>query len=137
VFGGQTVGVKQVDEHIWLVTFVHYDLGYFEDEACGLEPIDNPFGPKLLPMCPEWTDDGWLAIRSSRQRREVHLRSRNFLPSYGGHPSRAFESEGWRRRPDLNRGWRFCRPIGMPKIGRNSCLSGAHLQECWCWRLLQ
>ena len=20
-------------------------------------------------------------------------------------------SEGWRRRPDLNRGWRFCRPL--------------------------
>jgi len=25
-------------------------LGYFDDETCRLEPIDNPFGPKLLPM---------------------------------------------------------------------------------------
>jgi hypothetical protein len=32
-----------------------YDLGYFDDETCRLEPIDNPFGPKLLPMSPEWT----------------------------------------------------------------------------------
>ena len=35
-------------ECIWLVTFMHYDLGYFGDETCRLEPIDNPFGPKLL-----------------------------------------------------------------------------------------
>jgi putative transposase len=53
VFAGQRVGVKQVGEHIWLVTFMHYDLGYFDDETCRLEPIDNPFGPKLLPMSPE------------------------------------------------------------------------------------
>jgi len=53
VFAGQRVGVKQVSEHIWLVTFMDYDLGYFDDETCRLEPIDNPFGPKLLPMSPE------------------------------------------------------------------------------------
>ena len=53
VFGGQRVGVKQVGDHIWLVTFMDYDLGYFDDETCRLEPIDNPFGPKLLPMSPE------------------------------------------------------------------------------------
>jgi putative transposase len=52
VFAGQKVGVKQVDEHIWLVTFMHYDLGYFDDETCRLEAIENPFGPKLLPMSP-------------------------------------------------------------------------------------
>ena len=42
---------------------MQYDLGYFDDETCRLEPIDNPFGPKVLPMsrnellpvCPEWT----------------------------------------------------------------------------------
>jgi putative transposase len=53
VFAGQKVGVKQVGEHVWLVTFMHYDLGYFDDETCRLEPIDNPFGPNLLPMSPE------------------------------------------------------------------------------------
>jgi putative transposase len=53
VFAGQTVGVTQVGERIWLVTFMHYDLGYFDDETCRLEPIDNPFGPKVLPMCSE------------------------------------------------------------------------------------
>ncbi|HKY20313.1 MAG TPA: hypothetical protein VJM31_03760 [Vicinamibacterales bacterium] len=40
-------------ERMWLVTFMHYDLGYFDDETCRLEPIENPFGPKVLPMSPE------------------------------------------------------------------------------------
>ena len=30
---GQNVGVTQVGERIWLVTFMHYDLGYFDDEV--------------------------------------------------------------------------------------------------------
>ena len=34
-FAGQMVGVKQVDEHIWLVSFMDYDLGYFDDQAVG------------------------------------------------------------------------------------------------------
>jgi putative transposase len=50
---GQNVGVTQVGDRIWLVTFMQYDLGYFDDETCRLEPIENPFGPKLLPMSPE------------------------------------------------------------------------------------
>jgi len=50
---GQRVGVKQVDERIWLVSFMHYDLGYFDDETCRLEPIANPFGPLVLPLSPE------------------------------------------------------------------------------------
>ena len=53
VFAGQDVGVTQVDDHLWLVTFMDYDLGYFDDETCRLEPIENPFGPKVLPMSPE------------------------------------------------------------------------------------
>ena len=53
VFAGQNVGVTQVSERVWLVTFMHYDLGYFDGQTCRLEPIDNPFGPKLFPMSPE------------------------------------------------------------------------------------
>ena len=33
VFAGQKVGVKQVSDKIWLVTFMHYDLGFFDDET--------------------------------------------------------------------------------------------------------
>jgi putative transposase len=53
VFSGQKVGVKQVDNKIWLVSFMHYDLGYFDHETCRLEPIDNPFAAKVLPMSSE------------------------------------------------------------------------------------
>jgi putative transposase len=53
VFAGQNVGIKQVDDRIWLVSFMEYDLGYFDDETCRLEPLQNPFGPKVLPMSPE------------------------------------------------------------------------------------
>ena len=53
VFAGQDVGVKQMRENIWLVSFMHYDLGYFDHETCRLEPIENPFSPKVLPMSSE------------------------------------------------------------------------------------
>jgi len=53
VFAGQNVGVTQVGERVWLVTFMRFDLGYFDDETCRLEPIQNPFEPKVLPMCSE------------------------------------------------------------------------------------
>jgi putative transposase len=53
VFAGQTVGIKQTDERIWLVSFMDCDLGYFDDETCRLEPLANPFGPKVLPMSSE------------------------------------------------------------------------------------
>ncbi|RWG75507.1 MAG: integrase, partial [Mesorhizobium sp.] len=52
VFAGQIVGIKQVEDHIWLASFMDYDLGYFDDETCRLEPLHNPFGPKVLPMSP-------------------------------------------------------------------------------------
>jgi Helix-turn-helix domain len=53
VFAGQKVGIKQISEEIWLVTFMDYDLGYFDDETCRLEPLANPFGAKVLPMSRE------------------------------------------------------------------------------------
>ena len=52
VFAGEDVGVKHVDDYIWLVIFIDYDLGYIDDETCRLEPIANPFGPNVLPMSP-------------------------------------------------------------------------------------
>jgi len=52
VFAGQRVGIKQVEEKLWLASFMTYDLGYFDEDACRLEPIDNPFGPNVLPMSP-------------------------------------------------------------------------------------
>jgi hypothetical protein len=47
---GQSLGIKEVDEGIWLVSFMHYELGYIDLEPRTLQPLDNPFGPRLLPM---------------------------------------------------------------------------------------
>jgi putative transposase len=35
-------------DDIWLVSFMDYDLGYFDLETRVLEPIENPFGPKVF-----------------------------------------------------------------------------------------
>ena len=50
VLAGQRLGIKEVDEGIWLVTFIDYDLGYIDLEQRTLQPLDNPFGPRLSPM---------------------------------------------------------------------------------------
>lgn len=50
VMAGQRLGVKEVDDGIWLVSFMTYDLGYIDLEQKTLQTIDNPFGPRLSPM---------------------------------------------------------------------------------------
>jgi putative transposase len=53
VFAGQQVGIRQISNSIWLVSFMHYDLGFFDHETGRVECADNPFEAKLLPMSPE------------------------------------------------------------------------------------
>ena len=54
VFAGQPLGITQVDEQIWQVTFMQYDLGYFDQDEGRVEPGPNPFAPeKVLTMSPE------------------------------------------------------------------------------------
>ena len=53
VLARQRLGIKEVDDGVWLVSFMHYDIGFFDDESCRLEPATNPFGAKVLPMSPE------------------------------------------------------------------------------------
>jgi hypothetical protein len=50
VLAGQSLGIKVVDDGIWLVGFIHHDLGYIDLEQKTLQPLDNPFGPRLSPM---------------------------------------------------------------------------------------
>ena len=52
VFAGQNVGIKEVSDKIWLVSFMHYDLGFFDHETGRLESAENPFAAKVLPMSP-------------------------------------------------------------------------------------
>ncbi len=50
VLAGQKLGIKEVDDGIWLVSFLRYDLGYIDLEQRTLQTIDNPFGTRLSPM---------------------------------------------------------------------------------------
>ena len=50
VLAGQKLGLKEVDDGIWLVSFMRYDLGYIDLEQRTLQTIDNPFGTRLSPM---------------------------------------------------------------------------------------
>jgi putative transposase len=50
VFAGQTVGIKEVAERVWLVTFMHYDLGFFDHETGHVECAPNPFEAQALAV---------------------------------------------------------------------------------------
>ncbi len=43
VFAGQIVGIREVADNIWLVSFLDYDLGFFDEEEGRVEPATNPF----------------------------------------------------------------------------------------------
>ena len=50
VLEGQRLGLREVDTDVWLVSFMHYDLGYIDLEARTLQTIDTPFGSRVSPM---------------------------------------------------------------------------------------
>jgi len=48
VFAGQHVGIRELTDGIWLVSFMDYDLGFFDLQENRVEPVGvNPFAPKL------------------------------------------------------------------------------------------
>ncbi|MGB9431852.1 MAG: hypothetical protein WBQ89_06385 [Candidatus Acidiferrum sp.] len=50
VSAGQAFDIKEVQDNIWLVSFMGYEPEYFDLETRVLELLENPFGPKVLPM---------------------------------------------------------------------------------------
>lgn len=47
-FACQLVGIREVADKIWLVSFMDYDLGFFDQDECRVEPTTNPFLPGKL-----------------------------------------------------------------------------------------
>jgi hypothetical protein len=41
---GQQVGIKEMEDGIWVVSFLDFDLGYFDDKSKKVEPVEDPFG---------------------------------------------------------------------------------------------
>lgn len=48
VFAGQILGLREVDDHIWLVSFLDYDLGFFDNKEDRVEPASNPFATEKV-----------------------------------------------------------------------------------------
>jgi len=48
VFAGQILGIREVDDQVWLVSFLRYDLGFFDNNEDRVEPAANPFTPEKL-----------------------------------------------------------------------------------------
>ena len=46
-FAGQLVGIREVEDRIWLVSFMQYDLGFFDQDEGRVEPTANPF--RVIP----------------------------------------------------------------------------------------
>jgi len=54
VFAGQYIGIREIAEQVWLVSFMQYDLGFFDKDEIRVEPVGHsPFTPKVLPMSSE------------------------------------------------------------------------------------
>ncbi|MET1415466.1 hypothetical protein ABVF61_24555 [Roseibium sp. HPY-6] len=48
VFAGQILGLREFDDQIWLVSFLNYDLGFFDHRENRVEPGTNPFTPEKV-----------------------------------------------------------------------------------------
>ena len=54
VFAGQEIGIREVEDGAWLVSFMDFDLGFFDNHDNRVAPVgQNPFAPKVLPMSSE------------------------------------------------------------------------------------
>lgn len=43
VFAGQILGLREVEDGIWVVSFLDYDPGFFNNNDDRVEPAENPF----------------------------------------------------------------------------------------------
>lgn len=57
---GQNLGIRQLEQGLWTIEFMEYELGYFDDQSYKFCPsTENPFSleenldMEVLPMCPE------------------------------------------------------------------------------------
>jgi hypothetical protein len=76
VLADQKLGIKEVDEGSWLVSFLDYDLGYIDLEQKTLQPLTTrsaqgchpSLRDALLPMSPGRTSEIWSGRGDSNLR---------------------------------------------------------------------
>jgi putative transposase len=62
VFAGQMVGIREVEDQIWLVSFMDYDLGYFDNERGRVE--SGPYRGELANRHAHAVRGGCAAVSS-------------------------------------------------------------------------
>jgi len=50
VLAGQRLGIKEVDEGVWIVSFMSYDLGFIDLEQKTLQPLERPLHCRLAEL---------------------------------------------------------------------------------------
>lgn len=50
-FAGLQFGVKEMEEGIWVVSFMDNGLGYFDERGSRVEPLDDPFRLEKCKRC--------------------------------------------------------------------------------------
>ena len=53
------MGVKEVSDKIWLVSFMRYDLGLFDQDLGTVTSAENPFGATMSPLFQDFTGGKW------------------------------------------------------------------------------
>jgi len=48
VLAGQSVGIREVDDPVWLVSLLDYDSGYVHQDRGRVEPEANLFAPEQV-----------------------------------------------------------------------------------------
>jgi putative transposase len=48
VFAAELVGIREDDDQAWRVSFLDFDLGFFDRDEGRVEPAPNPFGPEKV-----------------------------------------------------------------------------------------
>jgi putative transposase len=48
VFAGQILGIREVEDRLWLVSFLDYVIGFFDSQEDRVEPANNPFAPEKV-----------------------------------------------------------------------------------------
>ncbi len=69
VFAGQLVGNREVEDRIWLVSLLHYDLGYYDHEEGRIEPVPTPSGIHAE----NWKDGGESAAQRRASQRDYAI----------------------------------------------------------------
>jgi hypothetical protein len=122
------VGVKEVSEKVWLVTFMHYDLGSFDQEFGRVDCAENPFGAEVSPT-------------GSKKQSGVVLRALENSGDRAGRPSADSGSKaiGWpgyseaRLKPEVASPCHAANREARARDGRSTEFTFHVLRSLGCW----